>query len=167
MFDLALYPRVIEIEPHLPELRALFKRPELSLVYLCGSYAKGKAWFGSDLDIAVLFGDEIREEDYADYRLCYIGEVGDLLDFEDVDVQVLNGAPVEFQYQVIKDGKLLYARSEGERVRFESEVIIGYLDLKPILDEYYRGLALRIKERRFSARFPRYMAEVRAVAGRP
>ncbi len=164
--DIALHPRIINIEPYLPKLKGLFQRPELSLAYLYGSYARGQAWTYSDVDIAVLFAEDIEAEDYLDYLLRYIGEVADILGFENVDVKELNGAPVEFQYQVIKGGQALYVREEEERMHFEAEVMIEYLDFKPILDEYYHHLAKRIKERRFSARLPRYMAEVRATLGR-
>jgi len=137
----------------------------LKLVYLYGSYARGQVWIHSDVDIAVLFAPWVDEKDYLDYQLTYIGEVGCLLDFEDVDVQEMNRASVEFQYQVIRDGKVLYACSEDERAIFESKVIEEYLDFKPVLDEYYHHLFKRIKEGRFSAKLPRYIAEVRAAYG--
>jgi len=166
MVDLALQPRIIELEAYLPRLRAYLRRPEISLAYLYGSYAKGRPWLHSDVDIAVLLTEEIEEREYFDYRLRYIGGIAHLLHFDDVDVQVLNGASVEFQYQVIAGGRILFVQQEAIRVRFETQVMLAYFDLKPILDEYYRHLFRRIKEGKFSARLPGYIAQAKAAAGR-
>ncbi|MBM3135452.1 MAG: nucleotidyltransferase domain-containing protein [Chloroflexi bacterium] len=166
MFDLALHPRIIAIEEHLPRLREIFRRPELVLAYLYGSYAKGHPWTYSDVDIAVLFDQSVAPESYLDHKLRYIDEVTQLLHFENIDIQELNGAPVEFSYRVIRDGLLLYARSEEERARFEAAILEEYLDFRPVLDTYYRHLFQRLKEGRRSAQFPRYCAQVRATIQR-
>ncbi len=158
---------MIDLEKHLPQLKSFFAaKPEVVLAYLYGSYATGQMWAESDLDIAVLFDDEIAACNQFQLALRYGVELSSLVREVEIEVRELNSAPVEFKVQVIEPGKYLYARREEERIQFEAKTITEYLDFKPVLDEYYHHLAKRIKEKRFSARLPKYMAEVRAIRGR-
>jgi predicted nucleotidyltransferase len=144
----------------------LSRQPEVGLAYLYGSYAAGQPWAESDLDIGVLFLDEGTPYDIFQQALRHAAELQSKIGEIEIDLRELNGAPVEFLMQVIQTGHCLYARSERERVQFETRVIIGYLDFKPVLDEYYRELRQRLKEGRFSARLPRYIEETRAAVER-
>lgn len=155
------------LETAVPIMRDyLGSQPDVVLVYLYGSYALGKTWAESDLDIGVLFDD--KETPYETFKqaLRCAGELQFRLGGIEVDLRELNGAPVEFLMQVIKSGRCLYARSERSRVQFETRVIREYLDFKPVLDEYYRELRQRLKEGRFSARLPRYIKETRTAVER-
>jgi len=155
------------LEAALPIIRDyLESQPDVLLVYLYGSYALGKTWAESDLDIGVLFDD--KETPYETFKqtLRYVGELQSRLGGIEVDLRELNGAPVEFLMQVIKSGRCLYARNERSRVQFETQVIREYLDFKPVLDEYYRKLRQRLKEGRYSARLPRYIEETRTAVER-
>ncbi len=155
---------VIDLEKHLPQLKNFFAaQPEVVLAYLYGSYATKRVWAESDLDIAVLFDDGIAAYDQFQLALRYGVDLSDLVGGVEIDVRELNPAPVEFRMQVIEPGRCLYARGEEERIQFEAQTILEYLDFKPVLDEYYHHLARRIKEKRFSAQLPKYMAEVRAI----
>ena len=131
-------------------------QPEVALVYLYGSYAAGQTWAESDLDIGVLFNDRGTPYELFQRGLRHATELQAKVSGIEIDLRELNGAPVEFLMQVIKSGRCLYARSEQERVQFETRVIQEYLDFKPVLDEYYRELRQRLKEGHFSARLPRY-----------
>lgn len=55
-----------------------------------------------------------------------------------VDVRVVNGAPIRFINQVLKYGKLIFAKDDKQRVKFETMAIDKYLDFKPFLSEYDR-----------------------------
>lgn len=52
-----------------------------------------------------------------------------------LDLQVLNGAPLPLQYEVVRTGRLLLARSEIERIRYEAWLASISLD-------FQRGLRL-------------------------
>ena len=52
----------------------------------------------------------------------------------ELDVKVLNHAPIYFQFEVIKQGLLLYFRDEKERISYEENVINSYLDFRDTLD---------------------------------
>ena len=154
-----------ELDKHLPQLREFFARqPEVVLAYLYGSHATGQTWAESDLDIGVLFDEQVPPRQQFRQALRYGVEVQRLIqDGVEVDVRELGSAPVEFLMQVIRPGKCLYARTEQERVRFETEVLTRYLDFKPVLEEYYHHLRQRIKRGEFSARLGKYIAETRKI----
>lgn len=75
---------------------------------------------------------------------------------EDVDVVILNEAPIVLKFQVIKDGKLFYAVDEIARIRFEVETAKAYIDFKPMLREHDLYLFQNIKQRRYGDRFRPY-----------
>jgi uncharacterized protein len=50
------------------------------------------------------------------------------------DVRILNIAPVEFQFEVIRKGRAIFTRDESRRIDYESEIISTYLDLKYMYD---------------------------------
>jgi hypothetical protein len=141
-------------------------QPDVALAYLYGSYAVDQIWAESDLDIGVLFGDGGTPYELFRRGLRYAAELQAKVGRIEIDLRELNGAPVEFLMEVIQPGRCFYARSEQERVRFETRVIQEYLDFKPVLDEYYRELRQRLKEGRFSARLPRYIEETRTAVER-
>jgi len=154
-----------ELDKYLAQLREFFARqPEVVLAYLYGSYATGQTWAESDLDIGVLFDAQVTPRQQFRLALRYGVEVRRLIqDGVEADVRELGSAPVEFLMQVIRPGRCLYARTERERVRFETAVIRRYLDFKPVLDEYYHHLRQRIKRGEFSARLGKYIAETRKI----
>jgi predicted nucleotidyltransferase len=50
------------------------------------------------------------------------------------DVKILNHAPMAFQYEIIKTGKVVFARDEAKRIRYEAQVLSSYLDYKETSD---------------------------------
>lgn len=39
----------------------------------------------------------------------------------DADLRILNNAPVEFQYEVVRRGSVVFARDEGLRIAYEAD----------------------------------------------
>ena len=63
------------------------------------------------------------------------GEIEDLLSPPvPCDVRVLNGAPVEFQYEVIRAGRIVFCRNEEQKIDYETDMMRRYLDLKYLFD---------------------------------
>jgi uncharacterized protein len=104
--------------------------------YLFGSFARGTASDGSDLDIAVLFRepidarlggplDQLRDEvERACRRRC------DLIDGR--------AASADLVHRVLRDGKLLVDRDRPARIAFEVRRRNEYFDLLPYLRQYRR-----------------------------
>ncbi len=54
-----------------------------------------------------------------------------------VDVRVLNGSPLPFQFHALR-GRLMVDRDEEARMEWLCRVVARYLDMKPILDHHAR-----------------------------
>ncbi len=111
---------------------------EVVLCYLYGSYATDSHTPLSDIDVGILFHESVDRSEYPSRMLKIMGELDRIIRKVDVDVSVLNDAPVELRYNVIAEGKLIYCADESIRIKFETTTIRDYLDFKPILDTYYR-----------------------------
>ncbi len=121
-------------------------RKEVVAVYLFGSYARGKADHLSDLDIALLLRPDLPREAMWRLGLRLDVEVCDVLGTDDVDVIVLNTAPLEAQFEVIRTGILLHSNDEGIRTEYEVLMMSAYWDFKKVLDEYDAYALRRIRE---------------------
>ncbi|MBC8447665.1 MAG: nucleotidyltransferase domain-containing protein [Chloroflexi bacterium] len=116
--------------------------------YLFGSRARGTADALSDVDIAVLLRDGGNNQEWlwaVEDELAVA--VCDVLQSSDVDLVVLNTAPLPFQFEVIAAGELLLSNDEAARTDFEVAVMTRYWDFKKYDEEYDRYLLARIKER--------------------
>lgn len=81
---------------------------------------------------------------------CEVGLSHDLWRFIgkpvlEFDVKILNSSPIYFQYEVIKEGEVVYSGDEKERIEYEVCVVSVYLDYKPVLDFFNRRLLREIK----------------------
>lgn len=56
-----------------------------------------------------------------------------------VDIKVLNSAPLSFKYKAIK-GELLISKNEEIRLKFIERTLMEYLDFKPIEDKIIKGI---------------------------
>ncbi len=55
-----------------------------------------------------------------------------------MDVRVLNYAPLSFQYQVIKNGNLLFEKDGDCRVDFQTKTLDFYFDFAPFRKQYLK-----------------------------
>ena len=96
----------------------LIRQPEVSLAYLFGSQAQGRAHSLSDVDVAVLLAEQLTPAEQSRTRLRLLGELMASLQREDVDLVVLNQASLLLRHRVLRDGRLLFANDDRVRVRF-------------------------------------------------
>jgi predicted nucleotidyltransferase len=129
-------------------------QPDIVAVYLFGSLARGRAHPRSDVDIAILLVPMDAEAAF-DRRLRLMEELRRFADRE-VDVIVLNIAPLLLQHQVLKHGRLLYERDRLARAEFEVRAGKIYADLKPMNDFFTQALFKDIKEVGLSGRRRRH-----------
>ncbi len=117
----------------------LLNRDDVTLAYAFGSAVRGEQRASSDIDIGVLFErvPDARELDRLATALEKVGRRA-------VDLVVLDTAPPLLAHEVIATGRLLVARDEGRRVRFEARVAARYLDsahLRRVQEGYLRERA--------------------------
>ncbi|PUU86148.1 MAG: nucleotidyltransferase [Halanaerobium sp.] len=117
----------------------LIKELKAELIYLFGSYAKGKERRDSDLDLAFLAREEI--DDY--HRFLTAQKLASKLNI-DVDLVDLKKASTVFRAQIIQ-GELLYAEDKKQQQEFEMLTLKKYARLneerKEIIDKIERGAA--------------------------
>lgn len=118
---------------------------DIVVVYLFGSVARGRAIAQSDLDIAVLLADGLDPEATVDRQIHLTSDLSRFSDRE-VQVTILNRASPMLAYQVVRDGQLLFERSQHERVAFEVNAMKRYFDVKPMLEFHSVQLRQRIQE---------------------
>ena len=97
--------------------------PNIIAVYFHGSRANGFASAKSDSDIAVVLNKRPRETS----RI--INLVEDQIDLPNPDIRLvdLESSPV-FLFSFIKSGKILYQKSNDDRIQFESIAMQKYYD---------------------------------------
>ena len=138
----------IEIQ-RIEQLTPAFAADEgIALVFLFGSYARGKASVLSDVDIALLLTPSLPKKKYLDYRLKYISAATRALRDDRVDVVILNTAPPLLKHEAIK-GRVLFERSPEARVKFVVDVQRKYLDLKPFYAIDFAYMRRRLQEGTF------------------
>lgn len=116
-------PEVVVRLPRLPRLFAEY--PEVIVVYLFGSYAKGDARPLSDIDIAYLLDPQL-SDDYLDRDLELQVAISSALGTDEVDCYLLNKAPLPLQHEVVTTGKVIYCRDQAARERYETTVREAY-----------------------------------------
>lgn len=134
------------MESRLAEYFATCPYP-VTLAYLFGSQAKGETTLLSDVDIAVYLAETdplIREQFYLPFLL----DLRRFLGAEDVDLIYLNDVSPLLGHRIIKNGRLLYASHESQRVKTEVGLLQRYLDHQEFYDVQNRYLRQRVLQHR-------------------
>ncbi|MGB5157148.1 MAG: nucleotidyltransferase domain-containing protein [Desulfobacterales bacterium] len=122
----------------IPKAETYFKnRKDVIFAYLFGSFATGKPSPLSDVDIAVyLTGDKISNK-----RLQILGDLTNIFKTDEIDLVILNTAPLSLRMKILKERKILADNTPFFRHSYESMTMRTYLD--------FSKLEKRILERRF------------------
>jgi hypothetical protein len=107
--------------------------PELQLLALHGSRARGDAHAGSDWDFAYLADPGLDE-------LGLRAALSNALHTDDIDVADLNGAGAVLRYAAARDAKPVLEREPGALERFRIGAICFWLENEPILKQSQRAV---------------------------
>ena len=123
--------------------RSLSSFNEVSFAYLFGSAARGGDF--RDIDVAVYLMP-YDTSSYERFKLAMrIGRMVEKALFirREVDVRILNEAPLLFQYEVMRTGRLIFQRRQQRRIRYEEHLLSKYLDYQPVwaklINQYVKG----------------------------
>lgn len=105
-----------------------FRQQPVELVYLFGSQTEGKTTPLSDYDFAVLFAENLRPKQRFDLKLKFMGDLGEILGTDKVEILDLNQAPATFRYSAFAPRREIYVRDEAKRVDFEHQTMSEYFD---------------------------------------
>ena len=122
------------------------KYPPIIAAYLFGSRARGDFSPISDYDFAVQLDKKTDRKKYIDLKLDLIGDLCRALKTDNVDVVVLNEAPLLLKHRILRDRKILFCRSQLKRIRNETKILIEYLDEKEYEVAFARGVFKSILE---------------------
>ncbi len=128
------------------------RQPEVRLAYLFGSQARGAANALSDIDLAVWLDERLTAAEQGQVHMRLMGDLMGLLRRDDIDLVVLNRASLLLRHRVLRDGRLLFAADERERVRFAASTLERYLDHRYMYDVLEEAMATRLREGRFGRR---------------
>jgi len=125
----------------------LAQQKEIAWAYLYGSFLTEERF--EDLDLAVYLVPAYLKQCFSvmkeEQRLAIMLEKF-LSPRLEVDLKILNFAPIRFQYQVLKSGKLIYFRNPSEVIRYEGDTISRYLDYKSTFQIFENSLRQRIEK---------------------
>lgn len=123
-------------------------RQEIILVYLFGSVLNEVNCRDIDIGVVIDTKNLAGEFQKLKYELAISRELESFLGppYQEIDLKVLNSAPLYFQYEVIKSGEIIFSKSEKERVIYEAQLQIEYLDFIPLLAVHEKALRREIKE---------------------
>jgi len=125
----------------------IFHRYPVKLAYLYGSVAAGNATPLSDVDIAlVVVNDVIELGKQLEMELDLMDVISRHCGTE-VDVRIINNAPIMLRGEVVTNGILLYSIDEDFRVEFETSTRSVYFDYMPVAAMLRRALSDRLHER--------------------
>ncbi|NVM21530.1 MAG: nucleotidyltransferase domain-containing protein [Desulfobacterales bacterium] len=123
---------------------------EVLALYAFGSLAKGMLKPLSDLDFGVLVSMELERRQRFDKHLELIGMFNDTFRTDEVDLVLMNDAPMRFSYNIISKGKLLFCRDRHPLIDFCARTIKLYLDFRFFRDNFdkvfLRGIGYPFKE---------------------
>jgi len=117
------------------------------LLYIHGSYAAGTQNPLSDVDLAVLMEHDAGLDRKRRFKV--ITALDETCGRDDMDLVVLNTAGPIIKDRVVRNGRILYEKSEEDRIRFEASAIKESLDFKHFSREYDDALFSQLKEGRF------------------
>ena len=127
---------------------ALETRDEVLDAYLFGSHARGQARPRSDVDVAVYIDEGRARDGVWGYRAQLATELMGALRTNDVDVVVLNRAPILLYHRVLRDGVRLFSRDLRATTTRAGQALSRYFDFLPQLDKMDAARRYAAGERR-------------------
>lgn len=115
-----------DIRSRLPDAAAyLSAHPKVVFAYLFGGMTRDTATPLSDIDIAVYLSEDADPEEE---RLEIVGRLVELLRTDEIDLVILNSAPLPLKARIIRDRHILTDKLPSLRHQFESLTLREYFD---------------------------------------
>ena len=115
----------------------------VSAAYVFGSYIHNDDF--NDIDVALLISKELNPYSRFKFEMQVARELERRIKprFE-FDVKILNHSPIEFQYEVLNSGKVVFLRDGTENAEYESETISNYLDFQTTAEYLNKKFLARV-----------------------
>lgn len=120
------------------QLYNYFKNQPVELVYLFGSQATKKITPLSDIDFAVLFADNLTDQERFALKIKMLGDLSQILKTDKIDLVDLKTAPPFLQFEAIKKRSEIFVRSENTRIDFETKVLFDFFDRQYFVNRHIK-----------------------------
>jgi predicted nucleotidyltransferase len=126
-----------DVMNRLPELiNRISKDKEIVALFTFGSLARGDLKPLSDLDFGILVIPTLDRRQRFDKHLELIGVFNEHFETDEIDLVLMNDAPMRYSYNIIKSGELLFCADSDILRDFIEKSIKLYLDFKYFRDEF-------------------------------
>jgi len=119
-------------------IKQISKDKEVIALFSFGSITSGDLKPLSDLDFGVLVSNILNRKKRFDKHLDLIGLFNKIMGTDEVDLILMNDAPMLFSHNILKTGKLLFYADLDVLTGFIEKTIKGYLDFRYFRDEFDR-----------------------------
>lgn len=127
----------------------LSKEETALFAYLYGSFLEERP-FG-DVDVAAYVdpGRFRNPDQIFDYGISLAAKIDLAVSGVTVDLRLLNLCPIPFRFNVITTGRVVFSRTENERIDFEVRTRSLYFDFLPHINFYYKSIVLGAEDGSF------------------
>ncbi|MBN2372571.1 nucleotidyltransferase domain-containing protein [bacterium] len=116
----------------------LSKDTDIICLYAFGSLASATLKPLSDLDFGVLLSYRLDRMERFRRHLDLIGILNRIFKTDEIDLILMNDAPIRFSYNIIKNGRILFCRDKLALIDFHNKTIMQHLDFKYIRESFDR-----------------------------
>lgn len=129
------------------------------LACIFGSQLKDKIGPLSDYDFAVF----LSQKPSFQFKYKLKNKLLNILNTGQVDLVILNDAPVELKYKVIATGKIIFQKNSIIKTEFEADTLSRYFDYLPVLRAQKADILKpnKPKGEKYGDRIQRYRAALR------
>ena len=131
----------------LNQLKKILKKYPIINAYLFGSQTTGKTTKFSDYDIGLELVSDLRPKDIFNLKIKLSADLAKLLKTK-VDIVIMNDkkTPTLLNFNIIKDGQLVYSQSKNKQVALEVSIMREWRDW-----QYYENLWSDIYNKKIAA----------------
>jgi len=141
------------------DIKKIFaEEKNILLTYLFGSQLRGKTGPLSDYDFAIF----LSQKTSFPFKYKLKNKLANDLNIKQVDLVILNDAPIELKYKIIATGKVIFQKNSIVRTEFEADTLSQYFDYLPVLRAQKKDiLKVKSKGEKYGDRIQRYRAALR------
>lgn len=123
-------------------------QPDITFALLFGSHGRGTPHADSDIDIAVMLAPEsaTTPRERVMRRAALAADLAGILGTDDVDVAIVEDAPLPLRFRIFRDGVLLSCRDRRAFVATKARTLSEYFDFAPSEAMYNRIILRRAAE---------------------
>ena len=119
---------LIQYNKNKDKIRNLFSREEVIIAYVFGSLVKDDISSLSDIDFAVYLNENLSNKKKYSVYMALLNSLISVLG-DNIDLVLMNSSELLMNFNIIKEGKVIFERSKTEKALIESKIMNKYLDI--------------------------------------